>query len=359
VLWSEDGAKRDVYPFWFALFAIVLTSWLMARLWMASPAKAAPSAQVIVVGPDDISTPTPTPLPGLLPTVTPAQASTSDGVSPITGGLYIVQPEDTLWSVALEMGVDLEQMGCVVGPAFAPEKPLVIGDRLEALPPGFACHQVQPGETLAAIADEYHVTAEQIAGLAWNRQAGQRLEPDALKPGLYLRIPPSSSDTAAASGFLGILLDQPVDSSPFLAYAVGGPLPAPAPVAVPDNWPYGSGSFIWPATGWLSQGYRNDHRAVDIAAAPGIFVMAADRGVVIRAGWNDQGYGQFVVIDHNIDYVTLYAHLDEIYVQEGDVVAQGQIIGTVGSTGNSTGPHLHFEIRDFGQRTNPLGLLLR
>ena len=79
----------------------------------------------------------------------------------------------------------------------------------------------------------------------------------------------------------------------------------------------------------------------------------------MRAGWNEQGYGNFVVIDHQIDYVTLYSHLSDILVAEGDVVGQGQMIGTVGSTGNSTGAHLHFEIRDFGRRTNPLELLLR
>lgn len=128
---------------------------------------------------------------------------------------------------------------------------------------------------------------------------------------------------------------------------------------VPKDWPYGSGNFMWPVYGWMSQGYRNDHRAIDIAAPSGSFVTAADRGVVLRSGWNDQGYGIFVVIDHNIDYITLYAHLTETFVKEGDVVAQGDIIGTIGSTGNSTGPHLHFEIRDFGRRANPLDLLMR
>ena len=88
-------------------------------------------------------------------------------------------------------------------------------------------------------------------------------------------------------------------------------------------------------------------------------VTAADRGVVIRAGWNSQGYGQFVIIDHNIDYITLYAHLSEVLVSQGDVVAQGQAIGRVGSTGNSTGPHLHFEIRDFGSRADPVPLLVK
>ena len=126
---------------------------------------------------------------------------------------------------------------------------------------------------------------------------------------------------------------------------------------MPADWPYGSGHFTWPVYGWLSQSYRYDHRAIDIAANQGTPVTAADRGVVVRAGWNDQGYGRFVVIDHKIDYVTLYAHLDKLLVSEGDVVGQGQVIATVGSTGNSTGPHLHFEIRDFGSLVNPLELL--
>ncbi len=70
--------------------------------------------------------------------------------------------------------------------------------------------------------------------------------------------------------------------------------------------------------------------------------LSSEPGGTIRV------WAVYVVIDHNIDYVTLYSHLQEIYVQEGDIVAQGQVIGAVGSTGNSTGPHLHFEVRDFG-----------
>ena len=80
---------------------------------------------------------------------------------------------------------------------------------------------------------------------------------------------------------------------------------------------------------------------------------------MVRAGWNAQGYGRFVVVDHNIDYITLYAHMSEVLVQEGDIVGKGDILGKVGSTGNSTGPHLHFEIRDFGRLSDPVELLLR
>ncbi len=129
--------------------------------------------------------------------------------------------------------------------------------------------------------------------------------------------------------------------------------------AIPADWPYGSGRFVWPTYGWLTQGHSVGHSALDIAAPAGSPVTAADRGRVIRAGWSSVGYGQFVVIDHNIDYLTLYAHLGTITVQEGQIVGKGQLLGTVGSTGNSTGPHLHFEIRDFGQRVDPLTLLPR
>ena len=123
------------------------------------------------------------------------------------------------------------------------------------------------------------------------------------------------------------------------------------------DWPYGDGKFIWPVTGWISQGAHPGHVALDIAAPSGAPVKAVDRGKVIMAGWNPTGYGFRVVIDHGIDYVTLYAHLSDIYVKAGDVVGKGQVIGASGANGNITGPHLHFEIRDFGRLTDPLPLL--
>ena len=191
-----------------------------------------------------------------------------------------------------------------------------------------------------------------------------------LAPGIHLQVPlplPAAwtpSNGAALGQEAGTLieqiLNQPVNTSPYAVYAQGMARQVRTTAAIgpiPADWPYGSGHFTWPVYGWLSQGYRYDHRAIDIAAPVGTPVTASDRGVVVRAGWNDQGYGRFVIIDHKIDYLTLYAHLDKILVTEGQVVAQGQVIGTAGTTGNSTGPHLHFEIRDFGRLTNPLELL--
>ncbi len=328
------------------------------------------SAQAPVITPNDVATPTPgaprfpTPTPVAPPAASFAARSLHrTGDTPVT---YTVQPGDTLLTVALEMGIDLEEAPCAVAPTFTIDQPLVIGDVLTAPPANMLCHAVQPGETLATVAAHYLLLPGQIRAVTWNRLPARDDAP--LTTGTHMRIPlllPAGDGTGSTSAlsdadFLAIMLNSPINTSPFVVFAQRGANRKPAQSVtgpVPADWPYGSGHFTWPVYGWLSQSYRYDHRAIDIAAPQGTPVTAADRGVVLRAGWNQQGYGQFVIIDHKIDYLTLYAHLDRILVKEGEVVGQGQVIGTVGSTGNSTGPHLHFEIRDFGRLTNPLELL--
>jgi murein DD-endopeptidase MepM/ murein hydrolase activator NlpD len=344
-----------------AIWVLLLVA--MGAVWTSQ--SFTPIRAQIIVEPAHISTPTPRPANSFLPTPTPTPTPATTPDVPAAASLavhsngnltYIVKPRDTVWSVSLELGIDLADVPCTVGPHFRLDMPLVIGDSLSIIPAGMRCHEVAAGETLQSIAADYGVSVESITRHAWNGLAGPN---DTLDAGRYLRIPPGGDSGEDGASYLTYLLDQPVNSSPFVGFAVGGPAAPLSQQGVPANWPYGSGYFIWPTSGWLSQGYRLDHRAVDIAAPMGSPVQAADRGVVIRAGWNSQGYGQFVVIDHNIDYMTLYAHLDEIFVTEGQVVGQGEVLGTVGSTGNSTGPHLHFEIRDFGRRVNPAELVLR
>jgi murein DD-endopeptidase MepM/ murein hydrolase activator NlpD len=95
------------------------------------------------------------------------------------------------------------------------------------------------------------------------------------------------------------------------------------------------------------------HTGIDIGASYGASVMAADGGVIIISEYSPS-YGHYIVISHGNGMTTLYAHLSKRLVKEGDKVTQGQKIGLIGSTGNSTGPHLHYEISKNGSRVNPL-----
>lgn len=127
---------------------------------------------------------------------------------------------------------------------------------------------------------------------------------------------------------------------------------------------YGTGVYSWPLPGYSTissdyyyrvnpiTGNYEYHTGIDIPAPSGTNIIAADTGVVIVAGWNG-GYGYCVVIDHGDGMSTLYAHQSKVGVSVGDTVTKGQVIGYVGTTGNSTGNHLHFEVRVNGVHTSP------
>jgi murein DD-endopeptidase MepM/ murein hydrolase activator NlpD len=125
----------------------------------------------------------------------------------------------------------------------------------------------------------------------------------------------------------------------------------------------GTGSLMWPATGRVTSpfgvrrhpvfGVQRMHAGIDIGAQHGTNVVAADTGTVITSAFNSS-YGHFIVINHGNGMTTLYAHLSARLVNVGATVGRGQLIGRVGSTGISTGPHLHFEVSVNGSRVNPL-----
>jgi len=121
-------------------------------------------------------------------------------------------------------------------------------------------------------------------------------------------------------------------------------------------WPTPSSSYITSKFGYRIHpiyGYRKFHTGVDIGASSGSAIVAANGGTVILSGWNG-GYGKCVVVDHGGGVTTLYAHCSKLLVGRGATVSRGQTIAKVGSTGNSTGPHLHFEVRLNGEYKNPM-----
>ena len=125
----------------------------------------------------------------------------------------------------------------------------------------------------------------------------------------------------------------------------------------------GIGSFIWPTVATSLSGYDYSpsiHPGIDIAGAEGNAVFATDSGVVVFAGWSQYGYGYMIVLDHGNGWQSAYAHLSAVIVGCGQSVAQGTMIGGVGTTGNSSGPHLHFELRnDMYGKVNPWDFLIR
>ena len=128
----------------------------------------------------------------------------------------------------------------------------------------------------------------------------------------------------------------------------------------------GTGIFVFPVNGRITSGfgYRRHpilgtsrlHAGVDFGAPQGTTIYAADSGSVIYAGWYG-GYGRTVIVDHGGGITTLYAHSSRLFVSVGQAVTQGQAIAAIGSTGLSTGPHLHFEVRQNGNPVNPMAYL--
>jgi len=121
---------------------------------------------------------------------------------------------------------------------------------------------------------------------------------------------------------------------------------------------------VWPTAGEITTYFGEvgrfsprGHSGLDIAGPEGTAVVAADEGEILKAYWNEDGYGGLVIIGHPSGYETWYGHLESFDVEEGDQVKRGQEIGVMGSTGFSTGPHLHFEVRQDGQLCNPLTFL--
>jgi len=241
---------------------------------------------------------------------------------------YTVEAGDTVQSIAALF--DLQPTTIMwANPAIEDAPDLLrIDQEVVILPIDGAYHQVAEGDTLASIAEKYKVESTAITECAHNR-----LEPPTypLREGTYLIVPGG---------------EKPYVPKVVTTYA--GAIPAGA---------RGTGRFQWPVLGTLTQGYWYGHRALDIGAPTGSALLAADGGFVSFAGWTDVGYGYLIVIDHANGFATYYAHLSNIYVYEGQAIERGQVIGAIGSTGWSTGPHLHFEVRYYGTQQNPRAYL--
>lgn len=205
---------------------------------------------------------------------------------------------------------------------------------------------VRFGDTLEGIAQRYNLSVGQLV------QLNPELQQSPLIVGRRLRIPTASSAPRVHS----LLSLKPATSG-----GVSWP-DTPDYDAPSESRPPSSARWLWPARGVFTSGYGwrwgRMHKGIDIANSVGTPIIAVQSGRVTYAGWNDGGYGYLVEITHADGSRSLYAHQSRLLVQVGEEVAQGQQIGQMGSTGRSTGPHLHFEIHAPGLGAiNPISVL--
>lgn len=270
---------------------------------------------------------------------------------------YEVQKGDTIFGIAEKFDLKPETIlwGNYHTLADDPHR-LKPGEIINILPVNGVYYEWHAGDGLNGVADFYHVTADDIVnwpGNHLNRDTLGDWANPSIPAGTWLVIPGGSRE------FVSWSAPRITRTDPSSAKIFG-----PGYCGSVVDGPVGTGTFVWPTVEKYLSGYdyspATNHFGIDIAGKTGNAIYASDTGVVVYAGWNDWGYGNVVVIDHGNGWQTLYAHLSAYNVECGTYVYQGDIIGAMGSTGNSSGPHLHFEMRsdEYG-KANPWNFLTK
>lgn len=243
---------------------------------------------------------------------------------------YEVRAGDTISSIATEFGVSDSTI--LWANDLSQSSQIKQGQKLAILPVSGVAHKVVGGDTIYSVAKKYQANAQAIIDFPFN-DVGDDFQ---LSTGSVLIVPdgaPPEKPKPAPTQYLASGQNLPVES-------------------------LGSAQFLWPAGGGISQYFSWYHPGLDISNLSGGPIHVADSGTVTVAGWPDNsGYGNRVIVDHGNGFVTLYGHMSAIYVSPSQKVSKGDVLGMMGSTGRSTGTHLHFEIRKDGKNINPLSLV--
>ena len=255
---------------------------------------------------------------------------------------YEVQPGDTVIGIGEKFGLDARTIlwGNYYSLLDDPHN-LKPGQKLNILPVDGTYYEWQPGDGLNGVADFFGVKPEVIIDFPANdlslETIGDFTRPN-IKTGTWLIVPGGERPFVSWSAPIGV-----TRTNPGIARVLG----AGACGKITDG-AVGFGSFIWPSDQHYLSGFdynpSANHRGIDLAGETGNPIYATDAGVIVYSGWNDYGYGYMVMVDHGNGWQSLYAHMSSIAVVCGQSVGQGQVIGSIGSTGNSSGSHLHFEL---------------
>jgi Membrane proteins related to metalloendopeptidases len=254
---------------------------------------------------------------------------------------YVVKSGDTLESIASTYNIKVSSI--TASNNITTETLLKEGQELRFPSVSGVIHKVRDGETVWDIADAYDVDAEAIVS------TNNMSSPDKLKIGQELII----------EGAEKVMAVNTQSTSSKGVSAKSGSVKV-ASRSAGSSGSSNSAGIIWPLRGIITSvfGLRDGktHKGIDIAAPTGTNVSASMSGKVTYSGW-ENGYGNLVVISHGNGLETYYGHNSKLIVKAGQYVSRGQLISKVGSTGDSTGPHLHFEIRKGGTPVNPYGYL--
>ncbi|MDD5369535.1 MAG: M23 family metallopeptidase, partial [Anaerolineaceae bacterium] len=267
---------------------------------------------------------------------------------------YTIKKGDTIFDIAEKYGLKVQSIMWGNFETLGDNPDMISPDvTLVILPVDGVYHKWREGEGLNGVAKGYNVTPDAIIDWPGNHltreSIGDYAKPN-IAPGTMLMVPGGRRDYISQ-----------VAAVPRKSPGAGSYL-GPGSCGTINGGAVGTGSFVWPVTGTITQGFLPEinHPAIDIGVPIGTSIAAADTGVVVYAGatYDRVGYGNLVIIDHGNGWQTLYAHQGTIYVSCGQGIYKGAAIGTVGMTGHTTGPHLHFEMRsDTLGKVNPLNFL--
>lgn len=245
---------------------------------------------------------------------------------------YAVKPGDNVSVIAARFGVTPDSVIWANTALENNPDALTVGQELLVPPVSGVLHQVAKGETITSIAARFKADPAAIFNDPFNQTIHDfRSSPPILVTGAFVMVPGGSKP----------IIVRHVQYSK----------------TTPGNAIKGSSNFQWPTAACISQFYWGRHPGIDLANSQGTAVVAADGGFVEFVGWDGSGYGNMILINHGNGAITRYAHLSAFAVNAGTSVSKGQLVGRIGSTGRSTGPHLHFELIVNGVHRNPVQIL--
>ena len=264
---------------------------------------------------------------------------------------YTVKTGDTLFSIADIYNLKPETVLWGNYDVLKDNPHLLKPDQaLNILPVNGIYYQWQEIDTISGIAAQFQTDSSEIINYTGNFFDLTQINDDgaSIEPGTWIIIP-GGKRAIKDWGPPTISRENPASAA---YYGEGH-------CGVITSGAYGTGTFIWPTTERFISGYNftSVHPAIDIGGQEGNPIYAVDSGVVVYAGWSDYGYGYLIVLDHGNGWQSAYAHLSAVAVTCGQSVYQGGYIGAMGTTGNSSGPHLHFELSINGAKVNPMNYL--